>query len=368
LEKGGKMAEFSGFILTNKGRELLAKAVAGATLTFTRIGFGDGLYEGDKKEAEELAGLKNKFFINQIKKTGTGQVSLKTIITNRNVETGYYIREIGIYAVCENEEEVLYAYNSATEADYLPAFNDNNLIELEYQNYIVIDQAEKVTAVIDPSATYLTKEEAEEIYVPQTQVATETTKGIVSLNDVRVLEAASVLGAEYGGVFGDKLKNIVANKTYYYWDNNRKIYIPYLALKNGVNQNGFLVPDSINFSNISNSEFDILSKKVGSFMYRIYKKANVIEATRIDTFNEPTIWEVIVQVSTFLAENGYTHYNEGFTSNFFGSLNNSKILSCYTIYNILSGWRCYGGEGNIAIDMNIWKFHSGYLKMEIKKK
>ena len=47
------MAEFSGFILTNKGRELLAKAVAGETLTFTKIGFGDGLYEGDKKEALE---------------------------------------------------------------------------------------------------------------------------------------------------------------------------------------------------------------------------------------------------------------------------------------------------------------------------
>ena len=48
------MAEFNGFILTNKGRELLAKAIAGETLTFTKISFGDGLYEGDKKEIQEL--------------------------------------------------------------------------------------------------------------------------------------------------------------------------------------------------------------------------------------------------------------------------------------------------------------------------
>ena len=143
------MAEFNGFILTNKGRELLAKAIAGETLTFTKISFGDGLYEGDKKEIQELAGLKNVFFINQIKKTGVGQVSLRAVITNRAVETGYHIKEIGIYAVCGNEEEVLYAYNTAVEADYLPPFNGNNLIELEYQNYIVIDQAEKVTAIID---------------------------------------------------------------------------------------------------------------------------------------------------------------------------------------------------------------------------
>ena len=46
------MAEFSGFILTNKGRELLAKAVAGETLTFTKIGNGDGLFDGEKKEIE----------------------------------------------------------------------------------------------------------------------------------------------------------------------------------------------------------------------------------------------------------------------------------------------------------------------------
>ena len=188
------MAEFSGFILTNKGRELLAKAVAGETLTFTKIGFGDGLFDGEKKEAEELAGLKNIFFINQIKKTAPGQVSLKTVITNRNIETGYHIREIGIYAVCEGEEEVLYAYNTAIEADYLPPFNGNNLIELEYQNYIVIDQAEKVTAIIDPSATYLTKEEAEEIYVPQTQVASKETTGIISEN--RVLDMIKSLAPQ----------------------------------------------------------------------------------------------------------------------------------------------------------------------------
>ena len=362
------MAEFSGFILTNKGRELLAKAVAGETLTFTKISFGDGLYEVDKKEIQELAGLRNVFFINQIKKTGVGQVSLRAVITNRAVETGYHIKEIGIYAVCGNEEEVLYAYNTAVEADYLPPFNGNNLIELEYQNYIVIDQAEKVTAIIDPSTTYLTKEEAEEIYVPQTQVGTETVRGIVSLNDVRSLETASVLGAPYGGVLGTELKNIVAGKTYYYWNNTQKIYIPYLALKSTSNQNGFVVPDSINFSNISNSELDVLTKKVGSFIYKIYKKSNVIEATRLDTFQESTIWNVIVQMVSFMTENGYTIYNEGFANNFFGMLTSNTILSCYVIYNNVGGWRCYGGEDNQHIDMNLWKFHSGYMKMEIIKK
>lgn len=362
------MAEFNGFILTNKGRELLTKAIAGEMLTFTKVSFGDGLYEGDIKEVRDLVALKSIFPINQIKRVNNEQIVLKTIISNKDVETGYHIKEIGIYGKCDNQEEVLYAYNSAIEADYLPAFNEHNLIELEYQNYILIDQAQKVTAVIDASAAYLTKEEASEIYVPQTQVATENIKGIVSLNDIRILETASTLGAEYGGIFGVELKSVMAKKTYYYWDDKQKIYIPYLALKNLHNQNGFLIPDNINFSNISNSEFDVLTKKVGGFVYRIYKKTNVIEATRVNyEIQDFSIWDVITRLSDFTTENGYTISNESFASNFFGVLDNSIILSCYTIYNNVGGWRCYGGENNRHIDMNLWGFHSGTLKMELVK-
>ena len=264
------MAEFSGFVLTNKGRELLAKAVAGETLTFTKISFGDGLYEGDKKEIQELAGLRNVFFINQIKKTGVGQVSLRAVITNRAVETGYHIKEIGIYAVCGNEEEVLYAYNTAVEADYLPPFNGNNLIELEYQNYIVIDQAEKVTAIIDPSATYLTKEEAEEIYVPQTQVADEKKSGIVNLAKIRK-EIGYLAHAQYDGIFGSDLKKIVNGKSYLYIDDNGDGYI-YKAKQNNANTAGFLTPTDENFVNISNN---ILNERVNNIEYRISKYGQI---------------------------------------------------------------------------------------------
>lgn len=253
------MAEFSGFILTTKGRELLARAVAGETLTFTKISFGDGLYEGDKKEIEELAGLKNIFSINQIKRTGPGQVLLKTIITNRNVETGYHIREIGIYAVCGNGNEVLYAYNTATEADYLPPFNENNLIELEYQNYVVIDQAETVTAVIDPSAAYLTKEEAAEVYVPQTQVATKTVRGITSGLDIRRTEILNILGLDYGGEFGTNLTSIQADKVYFYKEPNSERTTPYVALASA--SGVFTTPDIGIFKSLSNRD-NLLYKKL----------------------------------------------------------------------------------------------------------
>ena len=76
------MASFNGFILTNKGRELLAKAVAGETLTFTKMQIGDGTFTGDIKTLTALVNKKDDFNINQIENQGNGQVVLKAIINH----------------------------------------------------------------------------------------------------------------------------------------------------------------------------------------------------------------------------------------------------------------------------------------------
>ena len=38
--------------------------------------------------------------------------------------------------------EILYAYNKAIEADFFAAFNSSNIMEFEYQNYIIIFREE----------------------------------------------------------------------------------------------------------------------------------------------------------------------------------------------------------------------------------
>ena len=92
------MASFNGFVLTNKGRELLAKAVAGEQLTFTKMEVGDGTFTGDIRTLTALVNKKDDFSINQIENQGNGQVSLKAIISNKNTTIGYYIKEIGMFA------------------------------------------------------------------------------------------------------------------------------------------------------------------------------------------------------------------------------------------------------------------------------
>jgi hypothetical protein len=183
---GGKMGSFNGFILTNDGKKLLEEALTGKRLVFTKFQFGDGEITEDPKEVTELVSIRKEVPINQIVNSENGQVMLKVIVDNRDVEEGYYIKEIGVLAKCDDGEEILYAYNKARNADYLPIHNGKNLVELEYQNYITIAQIEDVTAIIDGNITYLTKEEANEKFVPQTQIATLAKEGII--NELRIKE------------------------------------------------------------------------------------------------------------------------------------------------------------------------------------
>ena len=236
------MASFNGFVLTNKGRELLAKAVAGETLTFTKMETGDGIFTGDVKTLTVLVNKKDDFNINQIENTGNGQVLLKAIISNKNITTGYYIKEIGMFAHGDDNVEILYAYNKAIEADYFPAFNSSNVVEVEYQNIIIVDQAQNVTAVIDPSLTYITKEEVSNTYVKKTQVATETEAGITTIEEMWKQDSL-VIGGEFGGKF--PVTNIEVGKVYYYFDNARNMYVPYTALKTATGT--FNAPNADNF-------------------------------------------------------------------------------------------------------------------------
>ena len=56
------MAEFAGMVLTVLGQNLMARVQAGEQLNFTRIAYGNGVYEGDAtpENLEQLEALINE--------------------------------------------------------------------------------------------------------------------------------------------------------------------------------------------------------------------------------------------------------------------------------------------------------------------
>ena len=89
-----------------------------------------------------------------------------------------------------------------------------------------------------------------------TQEATEKRKGIISIEDIRT-EESYLSGTKYSGIFSEELKEIKTGNSYLYIDDIGNGII-YEAINNKTNTTGFLVPDTTNFKNITNSD---ISKK-----------------------------------------------------------------------------------------------------------
>ena len=218
------MAKFNGFILTEKGRELLAKGLAGETITFTRMAIGDGTSLTSERERTELVNQITTLPILNINVKRNGTCEINALLTNKSVTTGFYIKELGIFAHGNDNVEILYAYNISTSPDFVPPFSANNVVEIEYVDTIIVDQVANVTAVIDPSITYITKKYADENYLVSSKLA-------------------EILGLQFGGNIQD-----IGNKTKgkFYYDSVTKFY--YECIVN----NSLTYNDSSKFRAISN--------------------------------------------------------------------------------------------------------------------
>lgn len=158
------MGDFNGTILTNRGRNLLAKAQTGVTLNFTRIGLGDGVWpQGiDPATLIALVNEKKSLPIQSLQITGDGTSRLRFVLTNTGLNEGFFIREIGIFANDPDLGEILYAVTYASDrADYIPAAGVT-LIENVTDIFTVVSNAQNVTATISDTVVLATKKDIQQ--------------------------------------------------------------------------------------------------------------------------------------------------------------------------------------------------------------
>lgn len=160
------MAQYPGITLTNAGINMIAESQAsGTALIFTNLKMGDGKLS-DGEDIKALTAVKNPLltalvssYINQ----GDGQIKARYVVSNSGLSTGFFAREIGIYAkLGTNGAEQLYAYtNAGNLSDYIPDKStpvDEQIIDI----YIVVSNASGVTVVTDSSIVYITKKDLDE--------------------------------------------------------------------------------------------------------------------------------------------------------------------------------------------------------------
>jgi len=157
------MANFEGTVLTKKGINLIAKALMGATIEFTKVQLGDGVWD-ESVNPEQLTVLispKLDLPIQELEIVGDGTARLRFVLTNTGLSEGFFIREIGIFANDPDEGEILYAVAYAKNGDFIPADGGAVKIEDITDIYTVVSNAQSVTAVISDSVLLATLQDIE---------------------------------------------------------------------------------------------------------------------------------------------------------------------------------------------------------------
>lgn len=154
---------FGSIVFTTRGKVLQSKAQTGTKLNFTKLAIGDG--ELGSQSVLELTDLKNKKLdipISSLKVLTGGLASVGGTFTNEDVESGFYWRELGLYAIDPDVGEILYCYgNAGALAEYIPSSGGSEILEKFVAIETIIGNAENVSAIINQSLVYATIEDIE---------------------------------------------------------------------------------------------------------------------------------------------------------------------------------------------------------------
>lgn len=176
------MANFGSFEITTAGLELEYKAQVGETLNFTKFVLGDGYYTGDIKDLTNVVNEireENVIRLNVQTLSSTKKVSIGFNINTANITTGFYLREIGLFAEDpDGGEDILVFYGNAGDiADYIQPSGSSTVSEKLIDLEVYISNVANITAVIDTSLIYATEQALENL-----QTYTETQLALKSNN------------------------------------------------------------------------------------------------------------------------------------------------------------------------------------------
>lgn len=162
------MADFNNAIMTTGGAALLAATTAGtARLKFTKLVTGAGTYtesektRGSLQARTSLKSQKQEFPFSSISMASDTCVKLVALVSNAALTAGYYVNEVGIYAVDEldeNAEPVLYSIAIANVADYLPPYNGLTPSTITQEYFATVDNALEVTIQTKTGAVALAED------------------------------------------------------------------------------------------------------------------------------------------------------------------------------------------------------------------
>jgi len=325
------MADFNSFEITNLGIALETRAQVEGNLNFTKFIIGDGTYSGSVKT---LTGLIHPIMEVPISRldsqtTGNSKFTIGFDLSSQDVTTGFYLREIGIYAQDpDGGSDILVFYGNAGDtADYIEPSSSATMTEKMIDIEMYIDDIATITATIDSSLVYATQDDLANLQIQLNDKAPTSHKS-----------TTNIYGLGNDTYYGHtKVFNSLDRSTYaegealsayqgYLLDQKFATYLP---LAGGtLTGNIFAVNNKINFSTTGNIEW----KENGyGDKFRIIPNfggtddANLlnIQGTVGGAGTDPTDWKTLLQItakSGNILTPGYISATGGFRGNLTGNV------------------------------------------------
>ena len=174
------------FIITAAGQELMAKMIAGtSTCTFTKIKTSSHDYTGvDLEELTSLSDIVQAVDPSQVSRTDTTIVRLVSVFTNETLESGYYVKAIGVFAKGTDNVEILYGIAiDPDNPNYMPAFGGQTITSITFNINVRVDNSSQVTLELNPSAVA----SAQSVQDVQTDIDTHEALSIYSEDGIHGL-------------------------------------------------------------------------------------------------------------------------------------------------------------------------------------
>lgn len=158
------MAQFSDFLPTKLGLDMIAQSQAGSQLIFTKVQLGDG--QLGSTAVTDLTALINKKMdvpVKSVKALTDGHVQVNFTADNSSLAAGFFVREVGLFAkIGTNGTEKLYGYSNAGNTAGYMSDKTTPIDALNVNIDVVIGAAQSVSFVADKTLVYVTMKDLDD--------------------------------------------------------------------------------------------------------------------------------------------------------------------------------------------------------------
>ena len=179
------MAKFDDLTITNNGLDMIALSQAGAKLIFTKVKLGDGqIGDNDVMKLTDIINERMTAQISSVEAKTAGQVAIKFTVDNSELTSGFFVREIGIFAkINDGGEEQLYAYTNAGNYTNYLADNKTPVDAIITKIDLAVGNATDINFTLDKSIVYVSLEDLDTALQNHDSSSTAHAEAITQHND-----------------------------------------------------------------------------------------------------------------------------------------------------------------------------------------